>query len=86
MITLFGVELSSNYGSCSSVELLGVQLHALLHSRGGDIKGAGGGLSPPTFKSKGAEPPQNNRLDGTIPRNLAVTYSYVTSVLGGWRL
>ena len=41
--------------------------------RGGDIGGAGGGLSPLTFKSKGR-------------RNLALTYSYVTSFLGGWRL
>ena len=35
---------------------------------------------------RGAEPPQNNRLDATIPRDLALTYSYVTSFLGGWRL
>ena len=54
--------------------------------QGRRYRGGKGGLSPPTFKSRGAEPPQNNRLDGTFPRNLALTNSYVTSFLGDWRL
>ena len=55
---------------------------ALIDIRGGDI----GWLEPPHFQNRGAEPPQNNRLDSTIPWNLALTYSYVTSFLGGWHL
>ena len=74
--------------------LTGSRVGPVCIARGRDMGGGGGGgkggLSPPppppTFKSRGAEPHQNNRLDGTIPRNLALTYSYVTSFLGGWRL
>ena len=47
-------------------EVLSVLAHSFLCSpftvewvtRGGDIGGGRGGLSPPTFKSRGAEPPK----------------------------